>query len=269
MTSLVREDVVRAYAATPKGQIHFAECGQGEPVLLLHQTPRSWDEYRDVLPLIGRSFRAIAMDTVGFGDSYRLRGGHSIQAYASGVLDLMDTLQIARASLVGHHTGGVIAVEVAAAAPERINRLVLSSTPYVGPEQRKARKKRAPIDLVTFAADGSHLTEMWQKRMAFYPPEQPELLTRFMIDALRVFSELEEGHLAVGAYRMEERLPLVEARTLVMAGSQDSFSRPHVDDLVRRLPGAEVRIIQGGTVPMDEQLPGEFASAVLAFLNDD
>jgi pimeloyl-ACP methyl ester carboxylesterase len=41
-------------------------------VLLLHQTPRSWDEFRDVLPLLGRSRRAIAIDLVGFGDSSRL-----------------------------------------------------------------------------------------------------------------------------------------------------------------------------------------------------
>jgi pimeloyl-ACP methyl ester carboxylesterase len=47
------------------------EHGTGEPVLLLHQTPRSWDEYRDVLPLLGANHRAIAMDTLGFGASAR------------------------------------------------------------------------------------------------------------------------------------------------------------------------------------------------------
>jgi len=64
----------RAYADTSDGQIHYAEAGQGKPVLLLHQTPRSWDEYRDVLPILSMKYRAIAMDTVGFGDSYRLKG---------------------------------------------------------------------------------------------------------------------------------------------------------------------------------------------------
>jgi hypothetical protein len=49
----------RSYANTPDGQIHYATAGQGKPVLLLHQTPRSWDEYRDVLPIIGRRYRAI------------------------------------------------------------------------------------------------------------------------------------------------------------------------------------------------------------------
>ncbi len=39
--------IKRGFADTPKSQIHYAEAGIGKPVLLLHQTPRSWDEYRD------------------------------------------------------------------------------------------------------------------------------------------------------------------------------------------------------------------------------
>jgi pimeloyl-ACP methyl ester carboxylesterase len=61
--------VTRHFVDVPQGTIHCAAAGEGDPVLLLHQTPRSWDEYRDVLPLLGRTRRAIAMDTIGFGDS--------------------------------------------------------------------------------------------------------------------------------------------------------------------------------------------------------
>ncbi|MEB0233301.1 alpha/beta hydrolase, partial [Undibacterium sp. 10I3] len=43
----------RQFVPIRSGCIHIASAGQGFPVLLLHQTPRSWDEYRDVLPLIG------------------------------------------------------------------------------------------------------------------------------------------------------------------------------------------------------------------------
>jgi len=261
--------VTRAFAATPGGQIHYAECGRGFPVLLLHQTPRSWDEYRDVLPILGERFRAVAMDTIGFGDSYRIVGSHSIEAYAWGVLDLMDALNISRATLMGHHTGGVVAIEVAAAAPERVERLVLSSTPYVGPTERDMRKTRLPIDQVTPRPDGSHLTELWQKRTGFYPDGRLDLLTRFVIDALRVLDMVENGHLAVSAYRMEERLPLVRAKTLVMAGSEDQFALPHVEDLRKRLPGSDVTIIEGGKVPMIDQLPQQVAAAVLDFLCND
>jgi len=114
--------VRRSYADTPEGQIHYAMAGQGKPLLLLHQTPRSWDEYRDVLPILGQKYRSIAMDTVGFGDSYRLKGEATIEACARGVIQLMDALSIRQTSIVGHHTGGVVAVEVAAAYPERVEK---------------------------------------------------------------------------------------------------------------------------------------------------
>jgi pimeloyl-ACP methyl ester carboxylesterase len=258
----------RGYADTPDGQIHYAEAGQGKPVLLLHQTPRSWDEYRDVLPILGRKYHAIAMDTVGFGDSYRLKGKSSIEVFARGVVQLMDALSIRQASVVGHHTGGVIAVEVAAAYPERVEKLILSSTPYVDAEDRERRKTRPPIDEVGEKSDGSHLTELWQRRMPFYPKSRPDLLRRFVLDALKAWDDVEAGHHAVNRYRMEERLPLIKAPTLVLAGTDDPFSYPRMKPLSEHIPGSKTTEIKGGMVPMVDQMPKEFAAAVLDFLDE-
>jgi pimeloyl-ACP methyl ester carboxylesterase len=99
----------KGYVPSPFGQLHFAECGTGEPVLMLHQTPRSWTEYRDVLPLVGAEHRAIAMDTLGFGASAAPEGPHSIERFADAAEALVDALGLDRFHLVGHHTGGVIA----------------------------------------------------------------------------------------------------------------------------------------------------------------
>src|SRR3954451_21904510 len=97
--------VERRFVTTPLGRIHAAMAGTGFPVLLLHQTPRSWDEYRDVLPLLGRNFRAVAMDTAGFGDSQPLPwADNSVERWAAAAFDLLDALQIGRAAVVGHHT---------------------------------------------------------------------------------------------------------------------------------------------------------------------
>jgi len=257
----------RNYADTPDGQIHYAEAGEGKPVLLLHQSPRSWDEYRDVLPILGRKYRAIAMDTVGFGESYRLKGDASIEVFARGVFQLMDALFIRRASIVGHHTGGVVAVEVAASYPDRVEKLILSSTPYVDAEDRERRKIRPPIDEVKEKPDGAHLTELWQRRMPFYPKSKPDLLRRFVLDALKVWNEVEAGHRAVNAYHMEERVRLIKAPTLVLAGTDDPFSYPRMKPLSKHIHGSKTAEIRGGMVPMVDQMPEEFAAAVMAFLD--
>jgi pimeloyl-ACP methyl ester carboxylesterase len=262
-----RPQIERGFARTPGGQIHYAAAGHGKPVVFLHQTPRSWDEYRDVLPIIGEKYRAIAMDTIGFGDSYRPGEEGSIARYARGVADLLDSLSIDRIALVGHHTGGVIAVEVAASYPERVERLVLSSTPYVDADDRERRKTGPPIDAVAFKKDGFHLTELWQKRMPFYPPNRPDLLTRFVIDALKVGTRVEEGHHAVSRYRMEEKIGLIRVPTLVLAGTDDPFAFPRMAILAQKIQGSETAVIQGGMVPMVDQMPEEFAGVVMDFLD--
>jgi pimeloyl-ACP methyl ester carboxylesterase len=260
-------NIRRSYADTPEGQIHYAEAGHGKPVLLLHQSPRSWDEYRDVLPILGQKYRAIAMDTVGFGDSYRLKGEASIEVFARGVIQLLDALSIRRASIVGHHTGGVVAVEVAAVYPDRVEKLILSSTPYVDAEDRERRKTRPPIDEVEEKPDGFHLTELWQRRLPLYPKARPDLLRRFVVDALKVWDDVEAGHRAVNAYPMEERVPLIKAPTLVLAGTDDPFSYPRMKSLSEHIPGSRIAVIQGGMVPMVDQMPEEFAAAVMDFLD--
>jgi pimeloyl-ACP methyl ester carboxylesterase len=260
--------VRRAFVDTQGGQIHYAEAGRGKPVLLLHQTPRSWDEYRDVLPILGKKYRAIAMDTVGFGDSYRLRDEPSIERYARGVIDFLNALSIERVSLVGHHTGGVIGVEVAASYPDRVEKLILSSTPYVDAEDRERRKTRPPIDDVQPKEDGTHLAELWQRRAPFYPKNRPDLLTRFVLDALKIWGRVEEGHQAVNRYKMEEKTPLIKAPTLVLAGTEDPFSFPRMTPLSEHISGSIPVEIRGGMVPMVDQMPETFARIVLNFLDE-
>jgi len=259
----------RGYADVAHGQMHYAACGDDDamttPVVLLHQTPRSWREYAQVLPLIGARGRAIAVDTAGFGASDPVPRGAGIEPWAGAVLELLDALAIDSAHIVGHHTGGVIAVELAARAPARVASLTLSSTPYTDAEFRRARAERPPIDAVAASDDGSHLAALWQKRQAFYPRLRPELLQAFVADALQASGDVEGGHRAVGSYRMEARIGAVRAPVLLIHASDDPFAAPHLAEWRRRLPEARVATIVGG-VPLPDQCPHEFAAAVLAFI---
>jgi len=264
---MARNTIHRGFVNTPNGQIHYAEAGQGEPVLLLHQTPRSWTEYRDVLPILGERFHAIAMDTIGFGDSYRPLVKVSIEHYASGVADFLDAMEIDRTSLVGHHTGGLIAAEFAASCPLRVHKLILSSCPFTDKEDRERRKTSPPIDKATFSPDGSHLIELWNKRRAFYPKGRADLIAGFVLDALKVLDRVEEGHNAVNEYKMEKTTPLITSPTLIMTGTEDPFSFPRMRPLANAIKGSVTVEIKGGMVPMPEQMPDAFSQCILDFLD--
>lgn len=260
----------KAYVDSRFGQLHVAEAGEGRAVVLLHQTPRSWDEYRDVLPLLAPHCRALAMDTVGFGASPRVDAPFSVELFADGVDDLLSALGLQDVLLVGHHTGGVVALEVAARHDERVTGLVLSGVPYVDAPRRERVAGAPPIDHVDRSSDGRHVLELWTRRRAFYPLDRPDLLDRLTRDALGVLDRVEEGHQAVNRYRMEDRIGLVRVPTTVLCGAEDGYSLPDVPRLVHGLtsaPSVRTAVLPGTGVPAVDHRPDLFARAVLEALS--
>jgi pimeloyl-ACP methyl ester carboxylesterase len=251
----------RGYVPSGYGQLHYVECGSGEVVLMLHQTPRSWTEYLDVLPLVGARYRAIAMDTLGFGASAKPAGVHTVERWADAAGELLDALGVDRFHLVGHHTGGVIAVELAARRRDQVASLLLSGTPFIDDEKRRTADQRTTVDLVEPKPDGAHLLELWNRRREFYRPGEEAALNRFMIDALTVLDRVEEGHEAVRRSLLDQRLTEVTARILAICAEDDRFSRPALEKFAAL--SIETRIVPGGHVPLPEQQPERFAEIVL------
>lgn len=259
--------ITRRFVDVPAGTIHCAIAGTGRPVLLLHQTPRSWDEYRDVLPLLGRHFHAIAMDTIGFGDSSKPPlGRDSIEHWAEVAMSVADALGIGRLSVVGHHTGAVIATEIAAAYPQRIEAAVLSASALVDADFRARHAGPSPVDNVVRKPDGSYLTELWQIRQPWYPEGDIDLLERFVVDALKAGPRALEGHAVVARYVMETRLPLIRCPVLIIAPSADPHAYPAARPLAGRIAGSRYVEVEGGMVPLPDQMPERFAELVTEFL---
>lgn len=262
-------EVERKFVRVPAGVVHCAAAGSGSPVVLFHQTPRSWDEFRDVLPLLGLTRRAIAMDTPGYGASSPLAAGEdSVERWAEVAASLLDALGIERAALVGHHTGAYLATELAASRPERVSALVLSSM-AIAPAQERLRHAsgRAVVDDVDPSPDGSHVLELWRLRAAMYPPGT-DLLERYLIDCLTAGARAAEGHRVVARYPSEDRVREVTCPVLLIGATADPHAYPALPALQEAMPGARTVEIEGGMVPLPDQLPSEFARVVGEFLDD-
>jgi pimeloyl-ACP methyl ester carboxylesterase len=259
--------IERSFVSTPSGRVHIATAGTGQPILLLHQTPRSWDEYREVLPLLGRHHRAIAMDTMGFGDSDPLpMKDVSIETLATAAHQLVEALGYRSAVVVGHHTGAAIALEIAAAYPDSVAALVLSACPFVDAARRAAAPGKHIIDDVVPRIDGAHLGELWKMRLPFYPDDRPDLLERFVVDALKAGPLSAEGHRMVDRYEMDRRIPLVRCPTLVIAPTADPHAYPNAPRVAAAIAGSLLIEIENGMVPLPDQKPIEFTKAVLEFV---
>lgn len=97
------------------------------PLVLLHGWPESSYCWQGVAEALPDDYRLIMPDLRGLGDSERTLDddAYTKQALAADMLGLLDTLGVERFALVGHDWGGATAQEMALAAPERIERLVL------------------------------------------------------------------------------------------------------------------------------------------------
>jgi pimeloyl-ACP methyl ester carboxylesterase len=158
------------------------------------------------------------MDSMGFGDSEPLPAGTlTIERLAAAAHEVLVALGHRQTVIVGHHTGAAIATEIAAAIPTASPGWCLSASPYVDAARRAAAHGRHIIDDVTPRADGGHLAELWAMRQPFYPRTVPNLLERFVVDALKAGPLAAEGHRMVDRYEMDKRLPLVRCPTLVIA----------------------------------------------------
>ena len=164
-------------------------------------------------------------------------------------------------AVCGHHTGGVVAVELAAARPHLVDRLILSSTPWIDAGERGRRALEEPIDTVESRPDGSHLLGLWNQRAPFYGGST-DRLTRFVRDALRA-DDPAAGHRAVGRYRMEDAADRIRCEVTLVEHAADPFASPHTPILRERFDAVRVEVIEDGQVPL-EATATAFASALLA-----
>lgn len=269
MNDKARSRGLFGYAQAPQGQLHYRDAGSGDPILLLHQTPRSLDEFAELQPLLARNHRVIAMDMVGFGASPPAPRPHTIEAMASGAISLIEALDLHDVVVVGHHTGAAVAIEVGASRPDLVRSLVLSSAPWTNEEFRLRHADGPGVDDAARQSDGAHLMELWAKRAPFYPPDRHDLLDRFIRDALAPGLDPVEGHRACARYRMEDRIGLITAPVLMVGAAADPFAMPDLPRVREALTGSvkvETVVIEGGMIPLMETHAGAVAAAIDAFL---
>ncbi len=249
----------RAYTDIPEGQVHYVTEGTGEPVLLLHESPRSWVTYARMIPLLGKTHRVIAMDTLGFGNSDPPPRDFRVEDYAESVVHFMDSLQIDKTNLAGNRTSATIAVEVAVRWPERVTRLIIDGLPFWNnTEERVARLEETKgRDLEAEVVDGSHCSRLWQRFLAGVPgggkdgltEEDLEFVAGYTIDALRAGPRWKAIDVNISfSYEPNPRLPLIKAPTLVIGvtgeGPNWYTKRPH--EVSALIPESTVGIIEGG-----------------------
>lgn len=137
--------------ALPTGlRLHVVEAGPADAPLcvLLHGWPESSYAWRhQIAPLAAAGLRVVAPDQRGYGRSDKPRGigAYRLDRLAADVVDVIQALGRERAHVVGHDWGGNVAWYLAAAWPERVERLAILNVPHPAVMLRHLRTNPAQM----------------------------------------------------------------------------------------------------------------------------
>jgi pimeloyl-ACP methyl ester carboxylesterase len=265
--------IQRGYVDTPEGQIHYRRAGSGPvAVLLLHQTAASSVMYEAFMAALlaergDDAFTLIAVDTPGFGQSYRPAAQYSLDAWSDAIASAMTGLGVARFHVVGHHTGASIGIVLASREPGRVESLTMVGAVAMSADEASAR--HGAVHGLVLDDEGSHLLEVWDAVNTIdgdptaFPPAI-ELREREAVDKLTAGTRWHEAYLAVFGTDLIAPLAAVVCPILLICGWADVLF-PYVATTSGANPGMTVVELDAGAYVLDQD-PGLVVTPFLDFL---
>ena len=256
---------VRANGTT----IAFTQSGEGPPLLLMHGAEADRSMFDAFAPLLAPHFSVIAYDQRDSGGSRNPAAPYGLEDLADDAAALIAALGYARAHVFGTSLGGAIAQVLAARHPERIDRLVLSSTFRIGVPLQSINPKGFP----RFLELRSRLPETLPEFAEYFFPRDhiaahPEVLAIFAGN--KRSEEQRQRRAAILQRPVKVELEAITAPTLVVAGAEDRLIPPtHTLGLASDIKGARTAMIAGTGHVGTMQNPASVAAEVRAFLQGE
>jgi len=215
-------------------------------VVLSNSLGATWDMWEPQLPALTSRFRVLRYDQRGHGATATPGPGpYTIDRLGADLIELLDHLELARASLTGVSLGGMVALWVAVHHPERVERLVLACTAAeLGPPEswleRAAAVRASSPSSLRAALLGRWFTPG-------YPQRHPGVTA--LVDRMLGATDAE-GYAgcceAIAAMDQRGDLARVSAPTLVVAGAEDPVTPPaRAQELQSGIAGASLLVLPG------------------------
>ena len=131
--------------ATYKNEkVTFSDSGKGKVVVLLHGFLGSHKIWERTISNLSKSYRVIAIDLPGHGNTECLGYAHSMDLMAKCVKAVLDSLRLKKYIIIGHSMGGYVGLAFADMFPDHLKGLCLyHSTAYADPDEKKKDRLRA------------------------------------------------------------------------------------------------------------------------------
>jgi pimeloyl-ACP methyl ester carboxylesterase len=256
-------------------KLYYEIEGDGAPVVLIPGFAAGrWIWFKQTAEL-ARNFRVIIFDPRGVSASDKPEGPQTITLLADDIAHLLQTIGVESAHIVGASFGGFVAQEFALKYPAMTRKLVLCCTSFGGPNHIIP----APETLQALASTKGLNSEerMRANLLLAFTPEyvRTQVAEVDRIVHLRATNEVPE-HIylsqlqAAMSFNTESRLEAIKSSTLVLSGDADVIVPvQNSRNLVKKIPGAELHIVEGGSHTFFIEQAGEFNRIVSKFLATD
>lgn len=237
------------YLTLNGNSIYYEIQGQGEPLLLLHGGLSHSGAWHQQVAALKPHFQLILMDSRGHGRSSLNAEQISYAAMADDVIGLLNALKIKRTHLLGWSDGGIIGLEIAIRAPERLGKLIAFGTNY---HQAGVR-----ADLAENKRFGEYFAACAKDYQALSPT--PQHWQKFLDNIMTMWTS--EPNFSV------EELRGIRSEVLVLAGAQEEAIKiTHVESMAQLIEQSTLTLIPetGHFAHWDK--PDEFNTIVLDFL---
>lgn len=260
---------IRGYAKGPFGQVHFQDTQEGTPLVLCHQAPMSSRQFDSVYSLLHeRGLRAIGVDMPGFGLSDPTDFVPRVEDYARVIPSVLDHLEISSAFVLGHHTGAMVATEVALQFESRVIALILNGPLPLSTQEREEGLAYVESTEKGFTPepDGNRLLSLYQNRMSAANSDTKwHLSGRYIAETLIGYGPFWYGHHAAFQYDHAITLPRIEHPALILTNTGDSIYENALQ--ARKLrPDFKFTEIEGGSWDIVDEHPVAWADAVSDFI---
>lgn len=146
----------------PEVTLHYEIEGEGQPLMLIAGTVSDSASWGPLVALLAQHFTVIRPDNRSTGRTRPVTAPLSVAAWARDALALATHLDLGRVAVAGHSLGGMIAMEMAATAPQSVSHLaLLASAPAHLP------RNFALFDLILSLRVEGQPADLWLR--AFYP----------------------------------------------------------------------------------------------------
>jgi pimeloyl-ACP methyl ester carboxylesterase len=259
--------------------LRYHDLGAGRPTLLLHGGGpgcTAWSDFAPVTGALAADRRLILLDLPQFGGSDVPTVTEPVFSYhARHVLAALDELGLSTVDLVCQSLGGSVALRIAALAPERVGRIVLTGSVPV-PDPAGPGAAGPSIRDTYFGGDGPSVEKMaeligtyeWFDRSGV-PAET--VRRRYEASIRPECRAVATAGAARGAPEdLTPHLPDVAAPVLLLWGAHDPFADPaYALHLAAALPRADVHVLARTSHHPQEERPAAYAATVRAFLDTE